>query len=132
MKLSTALLTVALAAAIGYLTGVLGTVIQHHNESKFGSSYSRFSYEWFAVPSLPGMLITEHQIDHDLQIDELWTFRGSVRRWNTVAYGMSTLVLMAFIGGARSIWTRRHQQNGCRQRLAWHQSCHRRFPLAGA
>ena len=74
--------------AIGAVLGVLGIVVTRLNEQHFGAMYSKYRYEWLAIPSLPGMLIAE---GHDWQFGEWWFHRYEILVWNVMLWGMAWL-----------------------------------------
>ena len=79
MRPARLLLIVALAFLLGYSSGVIGTRVEHHNESKFGASYTRFRGEWLALPAFPGFMIAELRSGFHWQVDEAWRFRFPIR-----------------------------------------------------
>lgn len=92
----------ALAAIMGLLAGAIlgwfGALVLHYNEEKFGVAYSSYRFEWLAVPSLPGHIISQIVYDHDWQVGEAWSHRISIVGWNSVVYGAAGLVFGVLAG----------------------------------
>jgi hypothetical protein len=77
-----AIIAVAAALVFGYVTGFLGTIIQHRNESTFGGSSRQYRFEWLVWPAAPGFILAELRAGYDWRVDEAWSFRKDIRFWN--------------------------------------------------
>lgn len=98
MKTSRSFLVIAVALFLGYGTGIVGTVVDHHNESTYGASYRQFRNEWLAILALPGFIITQCRSDYDWGVDEAWIFRHDIRCWNAVFWaGIALLVTVPLV-----------------------------------
>lgn len=82
MKTKSYFIAALIGLILGYAGGLISTNVYHYNESRFGSSYGNFRFEWLALPGLPGSLITQLRADYDWQVDEAWLFRHQIRAWN--------------------------------------------------
>lgn len=77
----------------GALSAVAGLAIEHLNVTEHGASTSAHRYELFALPALPGFIISERRFGPDFQLGEIQGHRASVIGWNALLYGA-----IAFLG----------------------------------
>jgi hypothetical protein len=71
--------------AIGFCLGYLGAWVEHRNESRFGTSYSQFKFEWVSFFSLPGEIVVGKFIHtYDWTVDEAWNYRMETSLWNAL------------------------------------------------
>ena len=81
-------LVIALSGiAIGALCAIVGLAIGDWNVSEHGASYSRYRHEVFALPALPGIIISERRFGMDFQLGEIQFHQASVIGWNALVYG---------------------------------------------
>jgi hypothetical protein len=93
MKPSRVVIAVLLAAALGYAAAVLGTLIEHRNESTFGGAYRQFQHEWLCIPSIPGFLLAELHAGYDCGVDEAWSFRHDIRLLNAAFWSVAVFIV---------------------------------------
>lgn len=95
----------ATAAVLGLVLGAgfgrLGASVIGYNEEKYGAAYSSYHFGWLAVPALPGFVISQIVHDHDWQLGEAWSHRGSIVAWNSAVFGAAGLVFAALQGLGR-------------------------------
>ncbi len=56
----------------GILLGYFGAYIVYFNEVNFGAEYSRYRFDFFAYPALPGMVVDRFHIGWDYRLTEQW------------------------------------------------------------
>ena len=96
--------------AFGLITGILGVCIEHYNEGSFGAEYSLFVYDYLAIPSVPGGLISWIQHgSYDWCIDEGWDFRYWTVFWNTVFWSVVFAAAYITIRSLLKLKNRIHQ-----------------------
>ncbi len=81
---------------LGAVIGVLGIVVTRLNELHFGAMYSRYRWDWLAIPSLPGELVAEWRQGYDWQFGEWWPQRYEIVGWNVLLWGMAWLAVAIF------------------------------------
>ncbi len=85
---------------VGFLLGAafggLGIVVTRLNEQHFGALYSRYRWEWLAIPSLPGEIVAEWRQGYDWRFGEWWFHRYEIVGWNAVLWGAAWLAVAVF------------------------------------
>jgi hypothetical protein len=82
---------------LGTVTGLVGVWTMNYNEQEFGAAYSQYRFEWVALWSLPGLILSSYSgNDPDFQLGELYEHRVGIILLNSAFYAVTAVVVSSF------------------------------------